>query len=196
MEVAIIKYNAGNICSVDCALKRLGITPVITADEALLRRADKVIFPGVGEAGTTMEYLREHGLDRIIRSLQQPVLGICIGMQLLCRHSEEGDADCLGIFDAEVKRFVSQRHEDKIPHMGWNSLSSMDHALFSGVSKESFVYYVHSYYVPVNPATIATTDYIVPFSAALHKDNFYATQFHPEKSGSVGELVLRNFLQL
>ena len=196
MEVAIIKYNAGNICSVDCALTRLGITPVITADEALLRRADKVIFPGVGEAGTTMEYLREHGLDRIIRSLQQPVLGICIGMQLLCRHSEEGDADCLGIFDAEVKRFVSQRHEDKIPHMGWNSLSSMDHALFSGVPKESFVYYVHSYYVPVNPATIATTDYIVPFSAALHKDNFYATQFHPEKSGSVGELVLRNFLQL
>ena len=196
MEVAIIKYNAGNICSVDCALKRLGITPVITADEALLRRADKVIFPGVGEAGTTMEYLREYGLDRIIRSLQQPVLGICIGMQLLCRHSEEGDADCLGIFDAEVKRFVSQRHEDKIPHMGWNSLSSMDHALFSGVPKESFVYYVHSYYVPVNPATIATTDYIVPFSAALHKDNFYATQFHPEKSGSVGELVLRNFLQL
>ena len=196
MEVAIIKYNAGNICSVDCALKRLGITPVITADEALLRRADKVIFPGVGEAGTTMEYLREHGLDRIIRSLQQPVLGICIGMQLLCRHSEEGDADCLGIFDAEVKRFVSQRHEDKIPHMGWNSLSSMDHALFSGVPKEAFVYYVHSYYVPVNPATIATTDYIVPFSAALHKDNFYATQFHPEKSGSVGELVLRNFLQL
>ncbi|MDD6101072.1 MAG: imidazole glycerol phosphate synthase subunit HisH [bacterium] len=196
MEVAIIKYNAGNICSVDCALKRLGITPVITADEALLRRADKVIFPGVGEAGTTMAYLREHGLDRIIRSLQQPVLGICIGMQLLCRHSEEGDADCLGIFDAEVKRFVSQRHEDKIPHMGWNSLSSMDHALFSGVPKESFVYYVHSYYVPVNPATIATTDYIVPFSAALHKDNFYATQFHPEKSGSVGELVLRNFLQL
>ena len=196
MEVAIIKYNAGNICSVDCALKRLGITPVITADEGLLRRADKVIFPGVGEAGTTMEYLREHGLDRIIRSLQQPVLGICIGMQLLCRHSEEGDADCLGIFDAEVKRFVSQRHEDKIPHMGWNSLSSMDHALFSGVPKESFVYYVHSYYVPVNTATIATTDYIVPFSAALHKDNFYATQFHPEKSGSVGELVLRNFLQL
>ena len=196
MEVAIIKYNAGNICSVDCALKRLGITPVITADEALLRRADKVIFPGVGEAGTTMEYLREHGLDRIIRSLQQPVLGICIGMQLLCRHSEEGDADCLGIFDAEVRRFVSQRHEDKIPHMGWNSLSSMDHALFSGVPKESFVYYVHSYYVPVNPATIATTDYIVPFSAALPKDNFYATQFHPEKSGSVGELVLRNFLQL
>ena len=117
-------------------------------------------------------------------------------MQLLCRHSEEGDADCLGIFDAEVKRFVSQRHEDKIPHMGWNSLSSMDHALFSGVPKESFVYYVHSYYVPVNPATIATTDYIVPFSAALHKDNFYATQFHPEKSGSVGALVLRNFLQL
>ena len=143
-----------------------------------------------------MEYLREHGLDRIIRSLQQPVLGICIGMQLLCSHSEEGDADCLGIFDAEVKRFVSQRHEDKIPHMGWNSLSGMEHALFTGVPKDSFVYYVHSYYVPVNPATIATTDYIVPFSAALHKDNFYATQFHPEKSGSVGELVLRNFLQL
>lgn len=196
MEVAIIKYNAGNIYSVDYALKRLGVHPVITADAEQIRRADKVIFPGVGEAFTTMEHLRQTRLDEVIRSLTQPVLGICLGMQLMCRHSEEGNAGCLGIFDAEVKRFVPQRHEDKVPHMGWNTLTNVKSSLLPAGLEDKFVYFVHSYYVPVNPCTAATTDYILPFSAALHKDNFYATQFHPEKSGSVGENILSNFLKL
>lgn len=196
MDVAIIKYNAGNIYSVDYALKRLGIAPVITADPELLCKADKVIFPGVGEAFTTMEHLREHKLDRIIRDLKQPVLGICLGMQLMCRHSEEGDADCLSIFDTEVKRFIPQKHEDKVPHMGWNTLANVKNGLFNPQLEEQFVYFVHSYYVPVNEYTAATTEYILPFSAALQKENFYATQFHPEKSGSVGETILSNFLKL
>ena len=196
MNVAIIKYNAGNIYSVDYALKRLGITPRITADAEELRAADKVIFPGVGEASTTMNYLREHGLDEVIRSLRQPVLGICLGMQLLCRTSEEGDTECLGIFDTEVKRFVARKHEDKIPHMGWNTITEVQDGLFTPAEEGQFVYFVHSFYVPLNPWTAATTDYILPFSAALHRDNFYATQFHPEKSGSVGERILKNFLTL
>ena len=196
MNVAIIKYNAGNIYSVDYALKRLGITPRITADAEELRAADKVIFPGVGEASTTMNYLREHGLDEVIRSLRQPVLGICLGMQLLCRASEEGDTECLGIFDTEVKRFVAQKHEDKIPHMGWNTITEVQDGLFTPAEEGQFVYFVHRFYVPKNPWTAATTDYIQPFSAALHRDNFYATQFHPEKSGSVGERILKNFLTL
>jgi len=196
MDVAIIKYNAGNIYSVDYALKRLGINPVITADTEIIQKADKVIFPGVGEAQTTMEHLKINKLDGLIRGLKQPVLGICLGMQLLCRHSEEGDADCLGIFDAEVKRFIPQRHEDKVPHMGWNTLSDVKSALFPADLEDQFVYFVHGYYVPVNEYTIATTDYILPFSAALHKDNFYATQFHPEKSESVGEKILKNFLNI
>lgn len=196
MNVAIIKYNAGNIYSVDYALKRLGITPRITADAEELRAADKVIFPGVGEASTTMNYLREHGLDEVIRSLRQPVLGICLGMQLLCRASEEGDTECLGIFDTEVKRFVARKHEDKIPHMGWNTITEVQDGLFTPAEEGQFVYFVHSFYVPLNPWTAATTDYIQPFSAALHRDNFYATQFHPEKSGSVGERILKNFLTL
>ena len=196
MNVAIIKYNAGNIYSVDYALKRLGITPVITADPELIRKADKVIFPGVGEAFTTMEYLKAHQMTDLIRGLKQPVLGICLGMQLMCRHSEEGDVDCLGIFDTDVKRFISQRHEDKVPHMGWNTIARTNSGLFKGFTKEEFVYFVHSYYVPVNEYTAATTEYILPFSASLHKDNFYATQFHPEKSGSVGEVILSNFLKL
>lgn len=196
MNVAIIKYNAGNIYSVDYALKRLGITPRITADAEELRAADKVIFPGVGEASTTMNYLREHGLDEVIRSLRQPVLGICLGMQLLCRASEEGETACLGIFDTEVKRFVARKHEDKIPHMGWNTITEVKDGLFSPAEEGQFVYFVHSFYVPLNPWTAATTDYIQPFSAALHRDNFYATQFHPEKSGSVGERILKNFLTL
>ena len=196
MNVAIIKYNAGNIYSVDYALKRLGITPTITDDKALLQKADKVIFPGVGEAFTTMEYLKAHQLVELIRGLQQPVLGICLGMQLMCRHSVEGDADCLGIFDVDVKRFVSQKHEDKVPHMGWNTIFNVRDGLFTPEQEQQFVYFVHSYYVPLNAATAATTDYILPFSASLHKDNFYATQFHPEKSGEVGEKILKNFLNL
>ncbi len=196
MKVAVVKYNAGNIRSVDYALKRLGVEAVITGDEEVLRSADKVIFPGVGEATTTMEFLRSHGMDRLIKDLRQPVLGICLGMQLMCSRSEEGDVDCLGIFDADVKRFVSLKHEDKVPHMGWNTIGQTNSDLFKGFDKEEFVYFVHSFYVPVNKDTVAVTDYIHPFSAALHKDNFYATQFHPEKSGAVGERILRNFLEL
>lgn len=196
MDIAIIKYNAGNIYSVAFALKRLGINPVITADKELIQKADKVIFPGVGEAYTTMEYLKEHKMTELIRNLKQPVLGVCLGMQLMCRHSEEGNADCLGIFDVDVKRFISNQHEEKVPHMGWNTISDLRGGLFTPEIEDKFVYFVHSYYVPLNADTAATTDYILPFSASLHKDNFYATQFHPEKSGSVGELILRNFINL
>ena len=196
MEVAIIKYNAGNIYSVNYALKRLGIEATITADPELLHKADKIIFPGVGEAQTTMDYLKKHQLDTIIKDLKQPVLGICLGMQLMCRHSEEGDVDCLGIFDTDVKRFIPQKHEDKVPHMGWNSITDVKEGLFNKQLENQFVYFVHSFYVPVNDFTAATTDYIHPFSASLHKDNFYATQFHPEKSGQVGEVILHNFLNL
>lgn len=196
MDIAIIKYNAGNIYSVAFALKRLGINPIITADKELIQKADKVIFPGVGEAYTTMEYLKEHKMTELIRNLKQPVLGVCLGMQLMCRHSEEGNADCLGIFDVDVKRFISNQHEEKVPHMGWNTISDLRGGLFTPELEDKFVYFVHSYYVPLNADTAATTDYILPFSASLHKDNFYATQFHPEKSGSVGELILRNFINL
>lgn len=196
MKVVIIKYNAGNIYSVDYALKRLGITPVITSDPELIHTADKIIFPGQGEASTTMQYLRQHHLDQVIRDLRQPVLGVCIGMQLMCRHSEEGNTDCLGIFDTEVKRFLPERHEDKVPHMGWNNLTAVNSQLFDSTLEGQFVYFVHSYYVPLNDSTAATADYIQPFSAALHKDNFYATQFHPEKSGKTGERILTNFLNL
>ena len=196
MNVAIVKYNAGNIYSVAHALKRLGINALVTADPNELAAADKVIFPGVGEAFTTMQYLRTHNLDKVICDLKQPVLGICLGMQLMCASSEEGNTDCLGIFDTSVKRFIPQRHEDKVPHMGWNTLSDLKSGLFSDQLADKFVYFVPSYYVPVNEHTIATTEYILPFSAAMHKDNFYATQFHPEKSGSVGEMILQNFLNL
>ncbi len=196
MNVAIVKYNAGNTRSVVNALKRLGVVPELTDDAERLSKADRVVFPGQGEAGGTMAYLRSRGLDGLIRGLRQPVLGICIGLQLMCRHSEEGDTDCLGIFDAEVLKFRPERHEDKVPHMGWNTLWRTKGSLFEGVGAGEFAYFVHSYYVPVNPHTIAAADYVVPFSAALHKDNFYATQFHPEKSGSVGGRILRNFLDL
>lgn len=196
MSIAVIKYNAGNIRSVDCALRRLGVEAVITADEKALMAADKVIFPGVGEAETTMRHLRDTGLDELIKRLRQPVLGICVGMQLMCRSSEEGSADCLGIFDVDVKRFVPQRHEDKVPHIGWNTLEHTQGALFQGINPEPYVYFVHSYYVPLNAHTIAQTNYMQPFSAALQKDNYYATQFHAEKSGLVGERILKNFLEL
>ncbi len=196
MNIAIIKYNAGNIFSVDHALRRLGIEPIITNDKETLSKADKVIFPGVGEAKTTMEYLRKEQLDVFIKSLKQPVLGICLGMQLMCRHSEEGDTECLGIFDTDVSRFIPQKHDEKIPHMGWNTLTNTKSLLFKEFDKEEFVYFVHSYYVPINNYTAAQTEYIHPFSAALHKDNFYATQFHPEKSGKTGERILKNFINL
>ena len=196
MNIAIVKYNEGNIYSVDYALKRLGVEAIITSDKETLMKADKVIFPGVGEAETTMNFLREQKLDSLIKDLKQPVLGICLGMQLMCRHSEEGDADCLGIFDIDVKKFQPMRHEDKVPHMGWNTLTDTRSDLFKGFDKEEFVYFVHSFYVPLNEFTAATTDYILPYSSALHKDNFYATQFHPEKSGQVGERILRNFIEL
>jgi glutamine amidotransferase len=195
MQVAVVKYNAGNIFSVMNALKRLGVEPLLTDDAQQLRQADRVLFPGQGEASGAMAYLREHGLDEVICSLTQPVLGICIGQQLLCRHSEEGDVDCLGIFDADVKRFSPTRHEDKVPCMGWNKIYDTKSELMAGVEGQ-FVYFVHSFYVPSCPETIATADYIQSYSAALHKDNFYATQFHPEKSGSVGERIIRNFLEL
>ena len=197
MDVAIVKYNAGNIYSVVHALKRLGIDPILTDDAELLAKADRVLFPGQGEASNAMAYLKEHNLDQVIKDLRQPVLGICIGQQLMCRHSEEGNTDCLGIFPLDVKRFVPKVHEDKVPQMGWNSIHNLSTPLFQGINEYEYIYNVHSFYVPYHEDyTIATCDYILPYSAALHNDNFYATQFHPEKSGSVGERILKNFLNL
>lgn len=196
MKVAIVKYNAGNIYSVDYALKRLGVEVEITADKEKLMSADKVIFPGVGEAKTTMDHLQSCGLDKLIKDLKQPLLGVCLGMQLMCNYLEEGDTHGLGIFDVDVKRFIPKLQSEKVPHMGWNNLYDMKDDLFKGFTKEEFVYFVHSYYVPVNEFTAAKTDYIIPFSASLHRDNFYATQFHPEKSGAVGERILKNFLDI
>lgn len=197
MEVAIVKYNAGNVRSVANAMRRLGVEPVLTDDAEQLQRADRVIFPGQGEARSAMDYLRQRGLDRLIASLRQPVLGICIGQQLLCRHSEEGGGtDCIGVFDADVRLFHPTRHEDKVPAMGWNALHSLSSPLFAGVEEGAFAYFVHSYYVPVCADTIAQTDHILAYSAAIGRGNFYATQFHPEKSGTVGERILRNFLEL
>ena len=214
MNVAIVKYNAGNIYSVVNALRRMGIEPLLTDDAELLRKADRVLFPGQGHAAEAMDYLRARRLDEVIRDLKQPVFGICVGQQLLCKHSEEGDVDCIGIFDAEVKRFQPERHEDKVPCMGWNALKfrvesssqseaaepsvefRADNPLMEGLGVDPYVYFVHSYYVPVCAETIAVADYILPYSASMHKDNFYACQFHPEKSGKVGERILENFLSL
>lgn len=196
MQVAIVKYNAGNIRSVLNALHRCGVEAVLTDEVETLMSADKVIFPGQGEARTTMTYLRQHRLDEVIRNLRQPVLGICIGMQLLCRHSEEEDTDCLGVFDVDVVKFRPTRHEDKVPQMGWNTIGDLKSDLFKGLSEEEFVYFVHSFYAPLCADTIATTNYVQPYSSALHRDNFYATQFHPEKSGAVGERIIRNFLEM
>ena len=214
MEVAIVKYNAGNIYSVVNALTRMGIEPLLTDDAEQLQKADRVLFPGQGHAAEAMEYLKARRLDEVIRDLKQPVFGICVGQQLLCKHSEEGDVDCIGIFDADVKRFQPEKHEDKVPCMGWNKLSlpqrlqkegrvdPLMEGLLSPLPLEGtgeaapYVYFVHSYYVPLCEETIAVADYILPYSASMHKDNFYTCQFHPEKSGKVGERIIKNFLEL
>ncbi|MCF6357223.1 MAG: imidazole glycerol phosphate synthase subunit HisH [Draconibacterium sp.] len=199
MKIVIIKYNAGNIESVNNALNRLGVNAEITADHEKIRNADKVIFPGVGEASTTMEYLRKYKLDKLIVSLKQPVLGICLGLQLMCSHSEEGDTKCLGIFDEKVKRFIPKSGEEfitKVPHMGWNTILNLKSSLFTQEIENQYVYFVHSFFAGFGEHTVATCNYILPFSAALQKDNFYATQFHPEKSGSVGAKILENFINL
>lgn len=196
MKVAIVKYNAGNIYSVENALRRMGIEPALTDVAEELQKADRVLFPGQGEARSAMSYLKERRLDEVIRNLRQPVLGICVGQQLLCRHSEEGDVNCIGVFDVEVKRFQPQRHEDKVPAMGWNAINDLKSELYRGFFDNPYVYFVHSYYVPLCEHTIATADYILPYSASLHKNNFYTCQFHPEKSGKVGEQILKNFLEL
>jgi glutamine amidotransferase len=199
MKLVVIKYNAGNIRSVDYALRRLGVEAEVTADVEKIRSADKVIFPGVGEAFNTMKYLRETKLDQVIVSLKQPVLGICLGLQLMCKHSEEGNTPCLGIFDEEVKRFQPKPGEEniyKVPHMGWNTLTHVNSALLDASLENQYVYFVHSYYAAIGPHTAATTNYTQSFSAVLHKENFYATQFHPEKSGIVGAKILENFIKL
>lgn len=199
MRVAIIKYNAGNIQSVDYALRRLGISASVTADHEEIRTADRVIFPGVGEASTTMAYLRAHGLDKVITDLKQPVLGICLGLQLMCRHSEEGNTECLGIFDETVRKFVLQHDllpSMKIPHMGWNNITDLRSNLFDPSINGEYCYFVHSFYATTGADTAALCRYPAPFSAALQKDNFFAVQFHPEKSGAVGAKILENFLHL
>ena len=193
MKTVIIQYNAGNITSVQNALERLGYSSLVTDDPKLIQQAEKVIFPGVGEASSAMQYLRAKGLDEIIKNLKQPVLGICLGQQLLCAFSEEGNTECLGIFDARVKKFEPKL---KVPHMGWNSVSELQSDLYKGISTEENFYFVHSYYAEVSQETTAVCDYIVPFSASMQKNNFYATQFHPEKSSQAGEQLLLNFLQL
>ncbi|OEK01531.1 imidazole glycerol phosphate synthase, glutamine amidotransferase subunit [Roseivirga sp. 4D4] len=193
MSVVIVNYNAGNVQSVTHALNRLGVEPVLSADSEVIQSADKVIFPGVGEASTAMRFLKEKQLDTVIKDLKQPVFGVCLGLQLLCSHTEENDTECLGIFDIKVKRFEPKL---KVPQMGWNTLTQMDSPLFNDLPNDPYVYFVHSYYAELSNETIAVTDYINPFSAALHKDNFYALQAHPEKSGKVGEKILANFLGL
>ncbi|BFG69362.1 imidazole glycerol phosphate synthase subunit HisH [Sediminibacterium sp. KACHI17] len=197
MNVVIVKYNAGNIQSVQYALERIGASALVTDDHALIRSADKVIFPGVGEASTAMHYLRSRSLDLLIKELKQPVLGICLGMQLMCKHSEENDTTCMGIFDEQVKLFQPEKSAGlKVPQIGWNTISDLSTTLFKSVPENSFCYFVHGYYAAKGDHTIATTDYIQPYSSALHRDNFYGVQFHPEKSATVGEQILKNFLTL
>jgi glutamine amidotransferase len=199
MNVVIIKYNAGNIMSVDYALQRLGIKSLVTDDPDLIRTADKVIFPGVGEANTTMKYLSEKKLNLLIPDLKQPVLGICLGLQLMCKYSEENDTTCMGIFEETVKKFLPPEVKDvrlKVPHMGWNTVFNLKTSLFRDIAENEHVYFVHSYYAAAGKDTIASCQYPEIFSAALHRDNFYATQFHPEKSGSAGSRILKNFIDL
>jgi len=193
MNIAIVKYNAGNIQSVEFALNRLGLQPTITDDPELLRKADKVIFPGVGEASTAMSYLTNRGLDSVLKNLKQPFLGVCLGMQLMCRHSEENNTTCLGIFDLEVKKFPPM---DKVPHMGWNTITHLKSPLLTGINESEYVYFVHSYYAELGPETHCQSNYINAFSAGLQKDNFFGFQFHPEKSGEVGAKILKNFIDL
>ena len=196
MNIAIIKYNAGNVQSVQYALERLGYSAVVTDEHIAIRNADKVIFPGVGNAYSAMQSLKEKGLDGVIKKLTQPVLGICVGMQLLCKHSEENNTTALGIINMQVKKFVSKEKKIKVPQMGWNNIYNLSSELFEGVKENSFVYYVHSYYAEIGSETIGTTDYIFPYSAVIQKNNFYGVQFHTEKSADVGDRILLNFLNL
>jgi glutamine amidotransferase len=199
MKLVIIKYNAGNIQSVLYALERIGVEALVTDNEDLIRSADKVIFPGVGEASTAMQYLRERDLDRIIKNLNQPVLGICLGMQLMCDYSEENDTQCLGIFEEQVKKFdpdTQVQQHLKVPQIGWNTIYDLKTGLFNGLDNKSYCYFVHGYYAAKGAHTIATTDYVLPYSSALHKNNFYGVQFHPEKSATIGEQILKNFIKL
>ncbi|MFA4922438.1 MAG: imidazole glycerol phosphate synthase subunit HisH [Candidatus Neomarinimicrobiota bacterium] len=193
MKVVMIEYNAGNNHSVRLALQRLGVEPIISADPEVIKSADKVIFPGVGEASSAMQFIRANGVADLLPTLRQPTLGICLGLQLMCRNSEENNTNCLGIFEVAVKKFPPR---DKVPHMGWNTLSQLRGELFRDVPESAYVYFVHSYYAELSELSVAQTEYIFPFSAALQKDNFFSVQFHPEKSGAVGEQILRNFLRL
>lgn len=193
MKIAIIKYNAGNIMSVENAIDRLGYNCIVTDNPEQIKIADKVIFPGVGEASSAMHYLKEKKLDQLIRSLKQPVLGICLGQQLMCTYSEEGNTACMGVFETQVKKFPPK---ELVPHMGWNNLQNLKGGLFKGISESDNVYFVHSYYAEVCKNTTAICNYILPFSAAMQKNNFYATQFHPEKSANVGTVILKNFLEI
>ncbi len=197
MKLVIIKYNAGNIQSVRYALERIGAEALVTDDVEEIRSADKVIFPGVGEASTAMNYLKERKLDLVIKDLRQPVLGICLGMQLMCKHSQENNTDCLGIFEEQVEWFGGFGQTDaKVPQIGWNNIYNLTTGLFAGVPEDSYCYFVHGYYAALGTHTIATTDYIQPYSSALHKHNFYGVQFHPEKSAATGEAILKNFINL
>jgi glutamine amidotransferase len=197
MKTVIIKYNAGNIRSVLFALERIGVEGIVTDDPSEIQAADKVIFPGVGEASTAMKYLKERKLDQLIVDLKQPVLGICLGMQLLCKHSEENNTDCLGVFDVAVKRFQSPvENALKIPQIGWNNITGLHSVVFEHVRENSYMYFVHSYYAALASETVATSNYVINYSAALQKDNFYAVQFHPEKSAEAGQRIIENFLNL
>jgi glutamine amidotransferase len=196
MKTVIIKYNAGNIQSVLYALERIGVNALVTDAIEEIKTADKVIFPGVGEASTAMQYLKERKLDELIKNLKQPVLGICLGMQLMCTHSTENDIACLGIFEEQVKQFETSDPSIKVPQIGWNTITHLQSNLFKGVSENSFAYFVHGYYAAKGQHTIATTNYIQDYSSALHRDNFYGVQFHPEKSAKVGEQIIQNFLSL
>jgi len=196
MNITIVQYNAGNIQSVLYALERLGVSATVTDDPAMIQAADKVIFPGVGEASTAMAYLKARNLDQLIVALKQPVLGICLGMQLMCKHSEENNTTCLGIFDEQVLAFKATENTTKVPQIGWNTITNLKTELFNDVPENSFTYFVHGFYAGLGDNTIATSDYIKPYSSALQKNNFYGVQFHPEKSAMVGEQIIQNFLAL